>query len=70
MFIDTFIKRPVFTSVCAIIILLVGAIRHTHATHRAIPGDCPPQVQVTAAYTAAEVVEETVTTVLEREING
>ncbi len=72
MFIDTFIKRPVFTSVCAIVILLVGAISIPTLPTAQFPEIAPPQVQVTAAYTgaSAEVVEETVTTVLEREING
>jgi HAE1 family hydrophobic/amphiphilic exporter-1 len=72
MFVDFFIKRPVFTSVCAIIILLVGAISIPTLPAAQYPEIAPPQVQVTANYTgaSAEVVEDTVTTVLEREING
>jgi hydrophobe/amphiphile efflux-1 (HAE1) family protein len=72
MFVDFFIKRPVFTSVCAIIILLLGAISIPTLPAAQYPEIAPPQVQVTAAYTgaSAEVVEDTVTTVLEREING
>jgi HAE1 family hydrophobic/amphiphilic exporter-1 len=70
--IDFFIKRPVFTSVCALIILLVGAISIPTLPTAQFPEIAPPQVQVTAVYNgaSAEVVEETVTTVLEREING
>ena len=72
MFVDFFIKRPVFTSVCAIIILLVGAICIPILPAERYPEIAPPQVVVTANYTgaSAQVVEETVTTVLEREING
>lgn len=71
-FVDVFIKRPVLTSVCAIIMLLVGAISIPTLPTGSYPEIAPPQVNVTAVYTgaSAEVVEETVTTVLEREING
>ena len=72
MFVDFFIKRPVFTSVCAIIMLLVGAISIPTLPTSQYPEIAPPQVTVSTAYVgaSAEVVEETVTTVLEREING
>lgn len=72
MFVDFFIKRPVFASVCAIIILLAGAISIPTLPAAQYPEITPPQVNVTANYTgaSAEVVENTVTSVLEREING
>lgn len=72
MFVDFFIKRPVFASVCTIIILLVGAISIPTLPAAQYPEISPPQVQVTANYTgaSAEVVESTVTNVLERQING
>ncbi len=72
MFADFFIKRPVFTSVCALIILLVGAISIPTLPAARYPEIAPPQVTVTANYVgaSAEVVEDTVTTVLERQING
>ncbi|MBW4639646.1 MAG: efflux RND transporter permease subunit [Gloeocapsa sp. UFS-A4-WI-NPMV-4B04] len=72
MFADFFIKRPVFTSVCAIIILLVGAISIPTLPTAQYPEISPTQINVTANYVgaSAEVVENTVTTVLEREING
>jgi len=72
MFVDFFIKRPVFASVCAIIILLAGAISIPTLPAAQYPEITPPQVNVRANYTGAnaEVVENTVTTVLEREING
>ncbi len=72
MFVDFFIKRPVFTSVCAIIILLVGAISIPNLPTAQYPEISPTQVQVTANYVGAssEVVENTVTNILERQING
>jgi HAE1 family hydrophobic/amphiphilic exporter-1 len=72
MFVDTFIKRPVLASVCAIIIVLTGAISIPTLPVAQYPDISPPQVVVTANYTGAnaEVVEKTVTTILEREING
>ncbi|KAF3885325.1 MULTISPECIES: efflux RND transporter permease subunit [Nostocales] len=72
MFVDFFIKRPVFASVCTLIILLLGAISIPTLPIAQYPQISPPQVNVTANYTgaSAEVVENTVTTVLEREING
>ena len=72
MFADFFIKRPVFASVCAIIILLAGAVSIPTLPAAQYPEITPPQVNVRANYTGAnaEVVENTVTTVLEREING
>ncbi len=72
MFVDFFIKRPVFTSVCAIIILLVGAISLPTLPTDRYPEISPTTINVTANYVgaSAEVVENTVTTVLERQING
>ena len=72
MFVDFFIKRPVFASVCALIILLLGAISIPTIPAARYPEIAPTQINVTANYVgaSAEVVENTVTTVLEREING
>jgi HAE1 family hydrophobic/amphiphilic exporter-1 len=72
MFVDFFIKRPVFTSVCAIIILILGAISIPTLPTAQYPEISPVQINVTANYVgaSAEVVENTVTTVLERQING
>ncbi|MBE9215212.1 efflux RND transporter permease subunit [Plectonema cf. radiosum LEGE 06105] len=72
MFADFFIKRPVFTSVCAIIILLVGAISIPTLPTDRYPEISPTQISVTANYVGAnaEVVEKTVTTVLEQQLNG
>ena len=72
MFVETFIRRPVLTIVCSVIILMVGAISIPTLPVEQYPDISPVQVVVAANYigASAEVVEETVTTVLEREING
>jgi HAE1 family hydrophobic/amphiphilic exporter-1 len=72
MFSEFFIKHPVFASVCAIVILLVGAVSIPTLPIAQYPDITPPQVTVSANYSgaSAEVVESAVTNVLEREING
>ncbi len=72
MFVDFFIKRPVFSTVCAIIILLVGIISIFALPVDRFPDISPTQIQVTARYNGAdaEVVENAVTNILERQING
>ncbi|MBD2465224.1 efflux RND transporter permease subunit [Oscillatoria sp. FACHB-1407] len=72
MFSDLFIKRPVLSAVFAIIITLVGAIAIPTLPVEQYPDISPVQVVVTSNYigASAQVVEETVTTVLERQING
>jgi HAE1 family hydrophobic/amphiphilic exporter-1 len=72
MFVNFFIKRPVFATVAALIVLLVGAISIPILPIAQYPDISPKQVTVRASYTGADAktVEETVTTVLEREING
>jgi hydrophobic/amphiphilic exporter-1 (mainly G- bacteria), HAE1 family len=70
--VDFFIKRPVFTTVCTLIILLVGLISIPTLPIAQYPDISPKQVAVTANYIGADAqtVEDTVTTILEREING
>jgi len=72
MLFNFFIKRPVFTSVASLIILLLGAISIPMLPITKFPDISPKQVSVQANYTGAdaETVEQTVTNVLEREING
>ena len=70
--VNYFIKRPVFATVCAIIILLIGAVSIPTLPIAQYPDISPTQINVTASYIGAdaETVEKAVTTVLEREING
>jgi hydrophobic/amphiphilic exporter-1 (mainly G- bacteria), HAE1 family len=69
---DFFIRRPVFSTVCSLIIILAGAVSIPTLPVAQYPQLAPPQVTVRATYTgaSAEVVESTVTTPLEQAING
>jgi len=70
--VDFFINRPVLSTVIAILITLVGLISIPILPIAQFPQISPPTVQVSATYTgaSAEVVEETVTTIIEEQING
>ncbi|PTL85507.1 efflux RND transporter permease subunit [Vitiosangium sp. GDMCC 1.1324] len=72
MFVDFFIRRPVFAAVCSILLTLVGAIAIPTLPISQYPDLAPPQVTVTSAYVGAnaEEVESAVTIPLEQEING
>ncbi|MGK7890855.1 MAG: efflux RND transporter permease subunit [Leptolyngbyaceae cyanobacterium] len=72
MFVQHFIRRPVFTIVCALITLLMGIVCIPLLPIAQYPDISPKQVQVSANYTGADArtVEDTVTTILEREISG
>lgn len=72
MFVNFFIKRPVFATVCALILLLVGSISIPTLPIAQFPDISPTQISVQANYIGAdaETVEKTVTNILEREING
>ncbi|WP_035611628.1 multidrug efflux RND transporter permease subunit [Haloferula sp. BvORR071] len=67
-----FIQRRVFAIVLSILILLVGYLGLKTLPIAQYPSMVPPTVQVSAVYTGASssVVEETVATPLEQEING
>jgi len=67
-----FIKRPVFATVCSIIVTLLGLACIPTLPIAQYPNITPPQVSVTSNYIGAnaEVVESTVTNILERELNG
>jgi multidrug efflux pump subunit AcrB len=69
---DRFIKRPVLTTVCSILIVLVGLIAIPTLPIENLPNIAPPQIQVTANYGGANslVTEQAVTNVLEQQING
>jgi HAE1 family hydrophobic/amphiphilic exporter-1 len=69
---DFFIHRPVFSTVCALLIILAGAACIPTLPISQFPNLAPPQVGVTAVYTGAssQTVESAVTTPLEQQING
>lgn len=72
MFVSFFIHRPVFSSVCALIIVLVGGLAIPRLPVAQYPSLALPQVNITSVYTgaSAQVVESAVTTPLEQAING
>src|SRR5580704_13754692 len=72
MFVDFFIKRPIFAAVCSILIVLAGGICLPTLPIAQYPQIAPPQVSVSSFYIGAnaEVVESAVTIPLEQAING
>ncbi len=72
MFVDFFIRRPVFALVCSIILTLAGVFVIPGLPIAQYPDLAPPRVTVTATYIGAssDVVEESVTIPLEQELNG
>jgi hydrophobic/amphiphilic exporter-1 (mainly G- bacteria), HAE1 family len=71
-FVDFFIERPVFATVCALFIILGGAISIPSLPIAQFPDLAPPQVVVTSVYIGAnaQTVESAVTIPLEQAING
>jgi HAE1 family hydrophobic/amphiphilic exporter-1 len=72
LFVDFFINRPVFATVCALMIILGGAISIPSLPIAEFPNLAPPQVVVTSGYIGAnaQTVESAVTIPLEQAING
>ncbi|BAY60363.1 transporter [Calothrix brevissima NIES-22] len=69
---NNFIKRPVLTTVCSLLILILGGVCIPLLPLNYLPDIAPIRVQVSANYTGADVatVESAVTTALERQLNG
>jgi HAE1 family hydrophobic/amphiphilic exporter-1 len=72
LFVDFFIRRPVFATVSALLIILAGAVCIPTLPISLYPTLAPPQVVVTSTYIGAdaETVEKAVTIPLEESING
>jgi HAE1 family hydrophobic/amphiphilic exporter-1 len=72
VFVDFFIQRPVFATVCALLIVLAGAISIPTLPIAELPDLAPPQVIVSSSYIGAnaQTVESAVTIPLEQAING
>jgi HAE1 family hydrophobic/amphiphilic exporter-1 len=72
MFVDFFIHRPIFATVCALLIILAGAVAIPTLPVAQYPDLAPPQVTVSSFYNGAnaQTVESAVTTLLEQSING
>ena len=72
MFVDFFIHRPVFATVCALLIILAGAVCIPNLPVAMYPTLAPPVVGVDCNYVGAnaDTVEKAVTIPLEEAING
>ncbi len=70
--VDFFIRRPIFATVCALLIVLAGAVCIPTLPISLYPQLAPPQVVVSCNYIGANAkdVESAVTTILEQSING
>ncbi len=67
-----FIDRPVFAWVVSILIVLMGALAITKLPVAQYPSIAPPSISVTATYAgaSAEILQDTVTSVIEQQMNG
>src|SRR5579885_2690378 len=72
MFVDFFIHRPVFATVCALLIILAGAVVIPSLPIAQFPNLAPPQISINSGYVgaSAQTVESAVTIPLETQING
>jgi hydrophobic/amphiphilic exporter-1 (mainly G- bacteria), HAE1 family len=72
VFADFFIRRPVFATVCALLIVLAGTAVIPTLPVAQFPNLAPPQVGVSSVYigASAQTVESAVTIPLEQQING
>ena len=72
MFVDFFIHRPVFATVCALLIILAGAVCVPNLPVAMYPTLAPPEINVSCNYVGAnaDTVEKAVTIPLEEAING
>jgi HAE1 family hydrophobic/amphiphilic exporter-1 len=72
LFVDFFIHRPVFATVCALLIILAGAVCIPTLPVAMYPTLAPPVVSVDCNYVGAnaDTVEKAVTIPLEEAING
>ncbi len=69
---EVFIRRPIFATVCSLLIILAGAICIPRIPVARYPALAPPSVSITSFYTGAnaQAVESAVTTPIEQAVNG
>ena len=72
MFAKFFIDRPVFAWVIALVILLAGALSFKHLPVSQYPQVAQPSIAFNITYpgASAEVIEQTVTALIEQQMNG
>jgi len=71
-FSSMFINRPIFAMVISIVIVMLGALAIPLLPVASMPDITPPTVKISASYPGAnaQVVEETVTSPIEQQVNG
>ena len=71
-FSSMFINRPIFAMVISIVIVLLGGLAIPLMPVASMPDITPPTVKISASYPGAnaQVVEETVTSPIEQQVNG
>ncbi len=69
---DLSVRRPIFAAVAAIILCVIGLASFAALTVRELPSVDPPVVSISTTYrgASAEVVEERITEVIERQVSG
>jgi len=69
---DISVRRPIFAAVGAILLCVVGLASYLALPVRELPSVDPPTVSVSTTYrgASAEVVEERITQVIERQVSG
>ena len=67
-----FIERPIFAWVIALFVLVLGAVSITQLPISQYPPVAPPAIVITVAYpgASAQTLEDSVISVIEREMNG
>ena len=69
---DLFLRRPVFSLVLSLLLLLIGALSLSGLQVENLPGIAPGRVSVRSSYPGGspEVVEQGVTALIEQQLNG
>ena len=67
-----FIDRPIFAWVLSLLIMMTGILAITHLPVAQYPSVAPPSIAINATYAgaSAETVQDTVTSVIEQQMNG
>ena len=67
-----FIDRPIFAWVVSLLIILIGAVSITQLPVAQYPSVAPPSISVNAVYAgaSAETLQNTVTSIIEQQLNG
>ncbi len=69
---DLSVRRPIFAAVAAIILCVIGLAAFAALPIRELPNVDPPVVSISTTYrgASAEVIEERITQVIERQVSG